>query len=74
LTQVPPRTNIQDVNNKFDLEVSESARRAGVSADTMRAWVDSGKVEAIRTARGVRLIDEESLERLIAERRERRAR
>jgi excisionase family DNA binding protein len=49
------------------LPVSEAARRAGVSRDTLIAWADAGYVAAVRTKLG-RLIVPGDLERLIRER------
>jgi len=56
------------------VEVTPAARRAGISSDSIRRACDDGRIEAVRTASGQRLIDPDSLERFIAERRERRGR
>lgn len=49
------------------LTTSEAARAAGVSAESIRGWVRSGRLSAERTALGA-LIDPASLGALIAER------
>jgi excisionase family DNA binding protein len=46
------------------LRVSEAARRLGLSADTVRAWVRSGKLRAVKTSYG-RLIDPVSVDHAI---------
>lgn len=45
----------------------EAARRLGVHANTIRRWVDAGRLLGIRTISG-RLIDADAVERLRAER------
>jgi predicted site-specific integrase-resolvase len=59
------------------LTTSAAARIAGVSAETVRAWVRAGRLAVISTPLGM-LIDRASLGHLIAEReatqRERQAR
>jgi len=54
------------------LSPSQAARRAGVSSQAIKVWVDTGRVHGTRTALG-RLIDRESLDRVIEERATRRA-
>lgn len=53
---------------KIPKQVNESAQEAGVSPDTIRRDVDAGKLKAIRTASGQRLIDPDDLARYIRER------
>jgi DNA-binding transcriptional MerR regulator len=48
--------------------VTEAALRAQVSADTIRAWFDVGKLAGRRTSTGLRLIDRRSLETIILSR------
>jgi excisionase family DNA binding protein len=50
------------------VEVTPAARRLGVSKDWVRRAVDAGRVLAIRTASGQRLVDVDDLERLALER------
>ncbi len=40
-----------------DYRVSEAAGLLGVSADTIRRWIDAGRLEATRTSSGRRCID-----------------
>lgn len=42
--------------------VSEAARRAGTSEDTIRRKFDTGELAGVRTAGGLRLIDRAALE------------
>ena len=51
------------------LTVSDAARLAGVSAQTIRAWERTGRVPAIRTASGVRLFEREVVQRVAETRR-----
>lgn len=46
------------------LRIGQAAELLGVSADTVRRWVDSGELEAVRTAGGQRAIPGTSLARL----------
>ena len=50
------------------LPTSIAARLANVSANTIRAWADKGRLPAIRTASGQRLFNRADVLRLIAER------
>jgi excisionase family DNA binding protein len=44
--------------------VSEVGRALGKSAQTIRNWIDSGKLPATRTGTGQRIIDWKHVERL----------
>jgi molybdopterin-binding protein len=48
--------------------VGEAAELLGVSPDTVRRWVDSGQLEAARTAGGRRRLDGKTLARFSTER------
>ena len=47
---------------------SEAARIAKVAPDTIRAWERSGRLPALKMARGVRLFDRQAVLRLVRER------
>ncbi len=51
--------------------IGEAADLLGVRVETVRRWEREGKVKAVRTAGGQRLIPAEEVARLRAERRER---
>jgi excisionase family DNA binding protein len=53
--------------------VSEAARVARVSPDTIRRWEQSGRLEAIRTSGGIRLFSRADVERVAVERARRRS-
>lgn len=46
-----------------DYSVGEAAGLLGVSADTVRRWIDNGSIDAIRTVNGRRRIDGVALAR-----------
>jgi molybdopterin-binding protein len=46
-----------------DYRVSEAAALLGVSPDTVRRWIDSGRLEATKTSSGRRMIDGVALAR-----------
>jgi excisionase family DNA binding protein len=48
--------------------VATVARRAGVSADTVRMWERRGLLQAIRTTSGVRLFRQHDVDEFIARR------
>ena len=48
-------------------KIGQAADLLGVSVDTMRRWVDSGRVPALRTDGGQRLIDGVELARFATE-------
>jgi excisionase family DNA binding protein len=55
------------------IEVTPAAQRLGASKDTVRRLVDSGRLAAIRTLNGQRLILGEALEEMVHERSKRLA-
>ncbi len=52
---------------------SEAARLLGLSADSVRAMSDGGRLPTLRTVSGRRLFRRADVERLVAERARRRA-
>jgi predicted site-specific integrase-resolvase len=62
-----------DREKKIPKQVSESAREAGLSRESIHRAFDDGRLKGIRTASGQRLIDADSLAKFIAERRERKS-
>lgn len=54
------------------LLVSDISRRTGKTPATVRWWTDSGKLPAIRTASGTRLIERQDLENFLERRRRQR--
>jgi molybdopterin-binding protein len=48
-------------------QIGQAAELLGVSVDTVRRWVDSGRIEAVRSENGRRLIDGEALARYATE-------
>ena len=55
--------------NEF-LTVSDAAREASLSKDSIRRYVDSGKLQAIRTAGGIRLILRAEITKLVTDRKQ----
>lgn len=51
------------------LLTNDAARYLGVSPQTIRVWQRTGKLQALKTARGVRLFSRTDVERLARERR-----
>jgi molybdopterin-binding protein len=47
--------------------IGQAAQMLGVSSDTVRRWVDSGRLSSIRSSGGRRLIDGEDLARFAVE-------
>ena len=54
---------------RHQLRIGEAAEALGISTDTLRRWIDDGRVTASRTSGGQRAIAQEELNRLLAERR-----
>ena len=48
--------------------VGDAADLLGVSPDTVRRWVDSGELPAVRTSSGRRQVDGKALARFLTER------
>ena len=51
------------------LRLGEAAERLGVSVDTLRRWIDDGRLPAKRTAGGQRTVAASDVSRLAADRR-----
>jgi molybdopterin-binding protein len=51
------------------VRLGRSAEMLGVSPDTVRRWVDAGRLEAVRSTSGQRLVSLASIQRLLRERR-----
>lgn len=56
-------------NLKHQFRIGEAAEALGISTDTLRRWVEDGRVTASRTTGGQRTIAREEVNRLLAERR-----
>jgi molybdopterin-binding protein len=54
---------------KDSVRIGEAAESIGVSTDTLRRWVEDGRVQAERTSGGQRTIARAEVNRLLAERR-----
>jgi len=54
---------------KDQLRIGTAAEALGISTDTLRRWIDDGRVAAARTSGGQRTISQEEVNRLLAERR-----
>lgn len=54
---------------KDHLRIGEAAEALGLSTDTLRRWIEGGRVTASRTSGGQRAIAREEVNRLLAERR-----
>jgi len=50
------------------LTVSDAAREASLSKDSIRDYVDKGKIKAVRTAGGIRLIPRAEVAKFVRER------
>lgn len=51
------------------LRIGEAAEALGISTDTLRRWIEDGRVTADRTTGGQRTIAQDEVNRLLAERR-----
>src|SRR4249920_2475841 len=51
------------------LRIGEAADALGISTDTLRRWIEDGRVAAERTSGGQRTVSREQVNRLLAERR-----
>jgi molybdopterin-binding protein len=55
------------LETRAEVRLREAAELLGVSPDTVRRWIDAGRLEARRTRGGQRRVDGASLARLAAE-------
>jgi molybdopterin-binding protein len=51
------------------LRIGEAAETIGVSTDTLRRWIEDGRIQSERTSGGQRTITRSEVNRLLAERR-----
>lgn len=51
------------------MRIGEAAETIGVSTDTLRRWIEDGRIESDRTTGGQRVITRAEVNRLLAERR-----
>jgi molybdopterin-binding protein len=49
--------------------IGDAAEALGISTDTLRRWIEDGRVTADRTTGGQRTVSQEEVNRLLAERR-----
>jgi molybdopterin-binding protein len=52
------------------VRLGRAAEMLGVSADTVRRWVDAGQLDAVRSSSGQRLVALASIQRLLEDRRQ----
>jgi excisionase family DNA binding protein len=59
------------MNEQAPILTRDVAQLLQVSEATVRLWADAGRLQVVRTARGVRLFDREQVEQLAREREQR---
>jgi molybdopterin-binding protein len=55
--------------HRDQLRIGEAAEALGISTDTLRRWIEDGRVASDRTSGGQRTVAREEVNRLLAERR-----
>ena len=55
--------------NGSRVRLGRAAEMLGISADTVRRWVDAGQLDAVRSSSGQRLVSLASFQRLLEDRR-----